>query len=203
LWKIKNKENVKISDRKHSLKNYYKNREKRIEKMKKYRLENKNKIKQITKKYYDKHSQERRDYSKKYRLNNKEKIKRYNKLYRSENKEKINKKQSQYWKNYYKSNINFKISHNLRSRLNSSLQNNQKVGSAVKDLGCTIDEFRFFISSKFIDGMSWENYGSWHLNHIIPLCRFDLCKKEDFLKACNYTNYQPLWAIDNLIKNKF
>ena len=52
--------------------------------------------------------------------------------------------------------------------------------------------------------MTWKNYGhdTWHLDHIIPLYKFDLTNKKQFLKACHYTNYQPLWAIHNYQKNK-
>jgi hypothetical protein len=48
--------------------------------------------------------------------------------------------------------------------------------------------------------MSWDNYGKWHLDHIIPLSSFDLTNREQFLKAAHYTNYQPLWAHENFMK---
>ena len=98
--------------------------------------------------------------------------------------------------------INFKLQCNIRQRLKQAIKNNSKAGSAVKDLGCSIEEFKNYIASKFQEGMSWENWGykGWHLDHIIPLASFDLTNREQFLKACHYMNYQPLWAADNLIK---
>jgi len=81
------------------------------------------------------------------------------------------------------------------------LKNNQKSGSAVVDLGCTIEELRIYLESKFQVGMTWDNYGEWHIDHIIPLSKFNLEDREEFLKACNYENLQPLWAEANLKKS--
>jgi len=91
---------------------------------------------------------------------------------------------------------------NLRSRLNSALKNNQKVGSAVNDLGCSIEFLKKHLEKQFKEGMNWNNYGlyGWHIDHIKPLDCFDLSDREELLKACHYTNLQPLWAEDNLSK---
>lgn len=97
-------------------------------------------------------------------------------------------------------NVNRRIADNLRNRLNMALKNNQKVGSAVRDLGCSVDEFKTYLESKFLPKMTWDNYGKWHIDHIRPLSSFNLSDKEELLKACHYTNLQPLWAKDNLIK---
>lgn len=76
------------------------------------------------------------------------------------------------------------------------------MGSAVKDLGCSIEDFKKHLESLWQPGMSWCNYGlrGWHIDHVIPISSFDLVIKQEQLKACHYTNLQPLWAKDNLSK---
>jgi len=101
-----------------------------------------------------------------------------------------------------------KLADNLRRRLKYALVNGQKAGSAVRDLGCTIEELiqylekQFYPNPKTGEQMTWENhvfYG-WHIDHIMPLASFDLMDREQLLKACHYTNLQPLWAEENLRK---
>ena len=82
-----------------------------------------------------------------------------------------------------------------------AIKNNLKSGSAVRDLGCSIEEFRTYIAAKFTEGMSWENYGKWHLDHIKALSNFNLTDRKQFLQAAHYTNYQLLWAKDNIRKS--
>ena len=102
-------------------------------------------------------------------------------------------------------NINFKLTTLLRRRLNHAIKDQPKVGSAVRDLGCSVEQLRQYLESKFQSGMSWANYGprGWHIDHIRPLALFDLSDRKEFLQACHYSNLQPLWATDNLKKNKY
>lgn len=120
--------------------------------------------------------------------------------YSQNNKEKIKKQQSIYCKNRRAADIQFKIASNLRSRLSHAIKDMQKGGSAIEDLGCSIQEFKSILESKFHPGMSWTNYGEWHIDHIIPLSKFNLADTEQLKKACHYSNLQPMWAKDNWSK---
>jgi len=96
----------------------------------------------------------------------------------------------------------------LRARINSAVRNDHKKCSAVRDLGCSIEEFKKYIEAQFQEGMCWENWGrndinklTWQLDHIIPISRFDLADEDQQKSAFNYSNYQPLWASENAQKH--
>lgn len=122
--------------------------------------------------------------------------------YRQKNKSTLRAKKSIYRKNKIKSDVRFKLSRNLRTRLYHALMGNSKAGSAVRDLGCSLEELKAHLESKFQPGMSWENWNStgWHIDHIISLSKFNLTNREDLLKACHFSNLQPMWALENLRK---
>jgi hypothetical protein len=166
-----------------------------------WREANKDKIKKWGKAYVEANKEKVKLRKEIWRSINKEQEKTQKKIYYNNNRDKINEKRKQYYAN--KKNVNARLSRSLRSRLKSALRGNYKSGSAVKDLGCSIDELKVYLESKFEPGMSWENHGfyGWHIDHIKPLSSFDLTDKEQLLQAVHYTNLQPLWAEDNLSKN--
>lgn len=139
----------------------------------------------------------------KYYQNNKDKINSKKKKYARANIQKIREYKRNWQRNKSKMDLNFKISRNLRRRLNHVIKGTVKQGSSIKNLGCSIDFLIKYLESKFKPGMSWDNYGTggWHLDHIKPLSSFNLNNRKEFLKAVNYRNIQPLWAIQNLKKN--
>ena len=94
----------------------------------------------------------------------------------------------------------FRMRKNLRRRLWGVLKGKHNEGSAVRDMGCNSEGLRLYIERLFTEGMNWENYGEWHIDHIVPISAFDLQNKEEFLRAVHYTNLQPLWAFDNISK---
>ena len=68
-------------------------------------------------------------------------------------------------------------------------------------LGCSIAEFKAHLESGFQAGMNWDNYGKWHIDHIIPLKFHTPVPTIDIIKTrLHYTNTQPLWASDNISK---
>ncbi len=125
--------------------------------------------------YYRDHKEEKREYDRTYRPN----------------REKID--------------LNYKICNRLRSRMNMAINKKAKSGSAVRDLGCSIDQFVTYIESFWEPGMNWKNYGrgynKWSFDHTIPLSSFDLTNREQFLKACHYSNIKPMWHLDNMRKH--
>lgn len=66
--------------------------------------------------------------------------------------------------------------------------------------GCSKDDLYSHLESKFTEGMNWDNYGKWHIDHIKPCVSFDLTDTEEQKKCFHWTNLQPLWAIDNMRK---
>lgn len=140
----------------------------------------------------------------------KERLKRYEEKNKEKVKQtKLKSAKKNYWKTKlrYENDIQFWLRCALRNRLNSALKRNAKKHtkscSHISDLGCTTQELKNYLESKFKPGMTWENRGrtGWHIDHIIPLSSFDLSNREEALKACHYTNLQPLWAEENLAKN--
>jgi hypothetical protein len=171
-------------------------RTKHKEKIAAYRAANAERAAAYQRSYYAKNREQVNAKNRQYYYANKEQIGGSQVAYRAANR----KKRTTQRKVYLDSNINARLAHNLRSRLRLAVFNGQKSGSAVRDLGCSIEFFKVYIAMRFEADMSWENYGKWHLDHIKPLVLFDLTDRAQFLEACHYTNYQPLWGIDNISK---
>jgi hypothetical protein len=186
----------KIRNRK---KRYYKNhRSKLLKQHKIWSRKNKERIRKYQQQYNKKYKVKIKDKKKKYYKTNKKKIQKNIKKYRKQNKKAIHVYEKEYQKNRFKTNINYKLGCLLRGRLYQAIRNNQKTGSAVKDLGCTIPDFKKYIEQKFYSNMSWDNWGSvWELDHIKPLHKFDLPNRKQLLKAVHYTNLQPLTIEDH------
>ena len=120
----------------------------------------------------------------------------YNKTYTKKHRKKLTEK----FLERRKKDPAFKILTILRGRIRQALKGYNKSNLTVKLLGCSIEEFWIHLEKKFTKGMTRENHGEWHVDHIIPCASFDLSKPEEQAKCFHYTNLQPLWAIDNLKK---
>lgn len=188
-----NKEKLKQGKKEYNKKRYETNKEKIKEQHKEYRKNSKEKIKEYNK-IYDKVNKEK---LKEYRKANKDKLKEYSKEWRKSNREKINK----YHKERRLSYPLYKMACNLRTRTYQAFKNKgySKNTKTQEMLGVDWEIAKMHIERQFTEGMSWDNYGEWHIDHIIPLASENT--QERLKQLCHYTNLQPMWAIDNVIKS--
>lgn len=101
----------------------------------------------------------------------------------------------------------FRIECNIRRRILNALTTTKKgkiykSDSTFELLGCDVKYLMEYLENKFLPGMTWENYGMWHIDHIRPCASYDLSDPDEQKKCFNFTNLQPLWAKDNLKKGK-
>ena len=127
-------------------------------------------------------------------------LKRSNKYYQK-NKEKINKRIAEYNKLRYKNDSLIKLKCCLRSRIYSIFK---KAGHEKQNISTNLLDIKFeivkiYIEKQFKKNMTWNNYGQWHIDHIIPLSSAKT--KKELIELCHYTNLQPLWRIENKLKN--
>lgn len=131
----------------------------------------------------------------------KEEIKERASKYYYLNKKYIQKRNLAYQKRRCKEDPFYLLSRRLRNRLYYALRNKNwsKSSKFTSYIGCDRSTLIEHIEAQFKEGMNWDNYGQWHLDHIIPL---DSANTEpDLYKLCHYTNLQPLWALDNIKKS--
>jgi hypothetical protein len=178
-----------------------------------FRKNNPDKVKKSKKKYYLENYEVIKEKNKKYREDNKEKWLKYLKI----NSEKISNKNREWRKNNiikrrnyereydkknYNTNILYKLSKNIRRRVREFMKTKKicKNINTYTIIGCTPEELKIHLEKQFQIGMSWENQGfyGWHIDHIIPLSSAKT--EEEIYKLCHYTNLQPLWWWDNLKK---
>ena len=199
-WEI-HKENLLKKKREQ----YANNPEKYIASVKTYREKNIEKCRERDKNYYYKNVEKRKsyNYARYYGEKHEYILKQKSEYVR---RPEVRKHRSEYSNTYSKerrkNDIQFRLGLLLRCRLNDIFRGGGKYGSAVRDLGCSLTELKAYLEQKFEPEMSWKNHGhkGWHIDHVFPLSRFDLSNREQFMRACHYTNLQPLWWQDNLSK---
>lgn len=197
-------------------KGYHKNREKNKVKEKIWRDNNKEYIKNYNRKYQLENKDILLEKKKLYLEKNKEK---YTKYYHDYNKENFLKRKSQrearkeilkeynykYKKDRYENDIIFKIHSDVSKSINLSLKRNgyKKSSRTHEILGCSFEEFKIYLESKFESWMTWKNKGlyngqlnyGWDLDHIIPISTANI--EEDVIRLNHYTNFQPLCSYTN------
>ena len=150
--------------------------------------------------YYEISKKERADYYKQYRVENQEYYKNYNKIHYQENKE--------WYRNWererLKNDLGFRLKKVVAARINDALRvyNKVKLDRTIEYLGCNMEYYTQYLESKFTPIMTWENYGTeWEIDHIKPICKFDLLNEEEMYECFHYSNTQPLNKVENREKS--
>lgn len=105
----------------------------------------------------------------------------------------------------YAKSLHYRLTVVLRSRLRSAVRNGQKRGSAIRDLGCTVEELKVHIEGLLQPGMTWDNFGHgsgrWGIDHFFPMKRANLEDRAHVLAVCNWRNLRPEWFSANVRKS--
>lgn len=126
--------------------------------------------------------------------------------WRKENREKVRHYARKNRKLRLQRDFGFVVRERLRTRIRQAIKchSGVKAKRTMELLGCSLNDFRVYIESKFDTGMTWENWGhgsdKWNLDHIIPCAIFDLTNSDHQKRCFHFSNYQPLWQPDNFKK---
>ena len=179
---------------------YQQNKQKKLDQSKIYYEQNKEHLLNQQKERYTQDSKTILRRNKKWREENLEYYKEISKDYYLVNKAKIlNNALIRHYRRL-KTDMLYKAKCALRTLVNRSFKriSKNKPTNTNKLLGCTWEEAKVHFESLFQEGMTWENHGEWHIDHVRPIASF----AQDELHLMNHiSNLQPLWAKDNLQKS--
>jgi hypothetical protein len=143
--------------------------------------------------------------SKKWYSSNKEYRKEYLKEYREKNIEKIREVKRNYEKTRKNNDPIYKLINNFRTAIYQVLKENnvQKNGHYFEVLQYSPEELISHLENKFKDGMTWDNYGEWHVDHILPISSYSIQEigDDEFIKCWSLSNLQPMWGEENIKKS--
>lgn len=145
-----------------------------------------------------------KDYNQKYQEKNKDRLKEKRSEWYQKNKENVKERVRKYNSEKYRTDFLFKLTVSIRNLIRNSIKRGgfKKNCKTEEILDCSFESFKTYIEDQFKEDMNWENYGEWHLDHKIPVSWGK--SESEIYKLNHYTNFQPLWAKDNLIKgNRF
>ena len=137
--------------------------------------------------------------AKKWKQDNKNEVLAYQRRWRSENIEHVRQDAN----HRYATDFNHRMKAVLRARIHAGIRGRAlKSASTMMLLGCSIEELKAHLGKMFVVGMSWDNYGEWEIDHIMPCSSFNLELEDEQRRCFNFSNLQPLWSHDNRVKFK-
>ena len=157
---------------------------------KKWREKNKESVKEYVKSWYEQNKEHRKEYIKEYHKNNIDKIR---------------KTKRDYERNRKARDPLYKLISYFRTAIYQVLKesNVDKYGHYFDVLQYTPEELITHLELQFKDDMSWDNYGIWHVDHMLPITSFDIREMgdEEFMKCWSLDNLQPMWGEENIRKS--
>jgi predicted transcriptional regulator len=160
-----------------------------------------------TKKYFSKPETKERlkKNHKKWAEQNKEHLNKYIKEYRENNVDKIRQIKRDYERNRKVNDPLYKLVANFRTAIWTVLKENRvdKNQSYFDVLQYTPEQLIVHLEKQFTEGITWENYGEWHVDHKLPISSFNIQEMGDseFMKCWSLENLQPMWGEENIRKS--
>lgn len=193
-WRLNHKEKQKEYRKKWCQNNpeYFKqyrvkNKKRIIKKDNEWKEKNKERRIKYNNEWIAKNPEKRREYALKWRINNPDKAKNKSKKDSAKR----------------RSTLRGKLNNTMSRSISMSLKNGIKARRHWEAVvGYTVEQLKMSLEKNFKTGMTWENYGQWHIDHKIPISVFNYETPEDidFKKCWALSNLQPLWAKENIAK---
>jgi hypothetical protein len=156
------------------------------------------------KKYAEKNKEKLSEYHKDWSITNRDTLRAKHTEWRNENRDKVRKWARDYERNRRREDPKYRLTARTRTSVSTCLKerNVKKKSSTFILLGYSIEELMIHLEALFTVGMTWDNYGEWHVDHKIPMNSFQFESTDDIgFKDCwKLSNLQPLWGPDNLSK---
>jgi hypothetical protein len=127
------------------------------------------------------------------------KVQRRVRKYTDKNRVKIRSYRRRYWANRRATDIHYRLKKNVSRHISYAIRRclKQKRPRTLVLIGCDIHFLMGFLEARFKPGMTWRNYGDWHIDHVIPCAEFDLAEPDQLRQCFHYSNLQPLWGPQN------
>ena len=156
------------------------------------------------KRYYSKNKENIKEYHKEWSKENRDDLRQYHSEWREKNRKKINESTRLWYLNKRRNDPSFRLKCNTRTAVWTCLKerNVAKYRSTFETLGYTLEELMRHLENQFVEGMTWDNYGEWHVDHKKPMALFEFTSVDDegFKECWSLGNLQPLWGEENLSK---
>jgi hypothetical protein len=156
------------------------------------------------KRYQEKNKEKLKIKQSDYRKRKRKELCEYHSRWRDKNRASVNEKSRLWFSNKYRNDPSFRLKSNTRAAVWTCLKERDvaKYRSTFELLDYTLEELMIHLEGLFMEGMTWDNYGEWHVDHIIPMANYNFESTDDpeFKECWGLSNLQPLWGSDNLSK---